>query len=111
VLLILSDYISYFVYLQVSRGLFEAHRLIFSFLICASIMRHRGLVPFSQWNFLLRGAGAMTGQIECGANPAEGWVTPAAWELLNALETQVTHSCIRTVFACTVWAFQWGPTS
>jgi hypothetical protein len=53
----------------------------------------------------------MTGQIECGANPAEGWVTPAAWELLNALETQVTHSCIRTVFACTVWAFQWGPTS
>ena len=45
---ILIDYISYFVYLQVSRGLFEAHRLIFSFLICTSIMRHRGDIPFAQ---------------------------------------------------------------
>jgi dynein heavy chain len=84
----LLDYISYFVYLQVSRGLFEAHRLIFSFLIGSSIMRHKGSVQFSEWNFLLRGAGAMTGQIEVGPNPAEEWVTASSWELLNALETQ-----------------------
>ena len=82
----LLDYISYFVYLTVSRGLFGEHRLIYSFLICASIMRHAGDIPFSEWNFLLRGAGAMAGQIPVGENPGSDWISPVNWELLNALE-------------------------
>ena len=82
----LLDYISYFVYLTVSRGLFGEHRLIYSFLICASIMRHAGDIPFAEWNFLLRGAGAMAGQIPVGPNPAADWISAVNWELLNALE-------------------------
>ena len=60
---ILLDYISYFVFLTVSRGLFGQHKLIYSFLITASIMRQAGDIPPAEWSFLLRGAGAMTGQI------------------------------------------------
>ena len=83
---ILSDYISYFVYLTVSRGLFEEHRLIFSFLICTSIMRHGGKIFDSAWNFLLRGPGAMAGKIGEGPNPDDSWISGAGWEMLNALE-------------------------
>eukprot|EP01052_Picozoa_sp_SAG31_P002976 SAG31_NODE_109_length_24587_cov_111.480848_7_plen_3254_part_00 len=83
---ILSDYITYFVYLQVSRGLFEEHRLIFSFLICTSIMRKEGKILESSWNFLLRGPGAMAGKIGEGPNPDESWISAVGWEMLNALE-------------------------
>ena len=31
----------------------------------------------------------MTGQIPCGANPGEDWMSPVSWELLNALEVLV----------------------
>ena len=40
------------------RGLFEAHRLLFSFLICTAIQRDAQLVSAPAWDFLLRGAPA-----------------------------------------------------
>ena len=40
------------------RGLFEAHRLLFSFLICTAIQRDAQLVSAPSWDFLLRGAPA-----------------------------------------------------
>ena len=39
-----------------TRGLFESHKMIFSFLICTSIQRDAGTVDPRHWNFLLRGA-------------------------------------------------------
>ena len=86
---ILNDYITYFVYLTVSRGLFEAHRLIFSFLICSSLMRNYGKIFENAWNFLLRGPGALAGKIGEGANPDDSWITGNGWEMLNALEILV----------------------
>ena len=84
----LLEYITYFVYLQVSRGLFGAHRLIFSFLICTSIFRNSGRILFEEWTFLLRGKGALVIS-DLGPNPDETTMTNEAWELVNALETLV----------------------
>jgi hypothetical protein len=39
-----SDYLTSFVYKNVCRGLFEAHKLLFSFLISISILRNEGKV-------------------------------------------------------------------
>ena len=88
-LFILMDYISYFLYLQVSRGLFEEHRLVFSFLICTAIMRHSTSISDAEWNFLLRGCGAQTGKMEVGARPDVPWLPAKAWELVHGLEKLV----------------------
>jgi len=44
-------------YLNVSRGLFVAHKVLFSFLICTSINRNSGKIKEALWSTLLRGPG------------------------------------------------------
>ncbi|XP_054276499.1 dynein axonemal heavy chain 6-like [Macrosteles quadrilineatus] len=53
---ILVDEITLAVYTNVSRGLFERHKLVFSFMLCASIYRGAGAISDAEWSFLLRGA-------------------------------------------------------
>jgi dynein heavy chain len=53
------DNITLAVYTNVSRGLFERHKLVFSFMLCASIFKQSGIISESQWNFLLRGPGSV----------------------------------------------------
>lgn len=43
------------VYTNVSRGLFERHKLVFSFMLCVAINKESGSITEAQWNFLLRG--------------------------------------------------------
>lgn len=43
------------VYTNVSRGLFERHKLVFSFMLCVAINQEAGKVDDSCWNYLLRG--------------------------------------------------------
>ena len=38
------------------RGLFEKHKLVFSFMLCADIMRQAGKISDVEWSFFLRGA-------------------------------------------------------
>ena len=46
----------------VSRGLFEKDKLVFSFLLCAEILKLEGVINEVEWNFLLRG-GLITEQV------------------------------------------------
>jgi dynein heavy chain len=57
---ILIDNITRMIFTNVSRGLFEAHKIIFSFLIITSINRNSRKVKEMHWNLLLRGAGPIT---------------------------------------------------
>lgn len=52
---ILLNEVTLAVYTNVSRGLFERHKLVFSFMLCASIFKEAGIINEPQWNFLLRG--------------------------------------------------------
>jgi dynein heavy chain len=52
---ILLNEITLAIYTNVSRGLFERHKLMFSFMLCASIYKQAGIINELQWNFLLRG--------------------------------------------------------
>lgn len=56
-LTVLIDRITATLYLNVSRGLFVAHKVLFSFLICTSINRNNLKIDESLWSTLLRGAG------------------------------------------------------
>lgn len=46
-------------YVNVSRGLFEQHKLIYSFMLCVEIMRQQESLTDAEWNFFLRGAAGL----------------------------------------------------
>ncbi|RUS78130.1 hypothetical protein EGW08_014103, partial [Elysia chlorotica] len=49
------DETTVFIYRNVARALFERHKLVFSFLLCAEIMKTAGEISLAEWNFFLRG--------------------------------------------------------
>lgn len=54
---ILMDSITESLYVNICRGLFEAHKLLYSFMMCTSILRRAAKINEKSWNYLLRGAG------------------------------------------------------
>ncbi|XP_022090689.1 dynein heavy chain 6, axonemal-like isoform X2 [Acanthaster planci] len=65
------------VYTNVSRGLFEAHKLVYSFMLCADIMRQEEKIGQTEWNFFLRGAAGM--DKERPPKPDIPWLTDQMW--------------------------------
>jgi len=51
----LKEYLTHSIFLNISRGLFEAHKTLYAFLICAAIQRASGLISAQEWNIFLRG--------------------------------------------------------
>ena len=51
----LNDYHTYAVYQYTCRGLFEKHKLLFSFQMCAKILEASGKLNLDEYNFFLRG--------------------------------------------------------
>jgi dynein heavy chain len=81
---ILIDNITRMIYTNVSRGLFEAHKIIYSFLIITSINRNCGKVKDLHWNLILRGAGPISSD-ELRNRPRipdPKVVTQLGWDLL-----------------------------
>ncbi|XP_029341080.1 dynein heavy chain 6, axonemal [Acyrthosiphon pisum] len=70
------------IYTNVSRGLFERHKSIFSFLISVSINLQSGKITNDQWNFLLRGP---IGKVKrkMTIKPAVFGLTEDIWKTLN----------------------------
>uniref|UniRef100_A0A670K7B3 Dynein axonemal heavy chain 6 n=1 Tax=Podarcis muralis TaxID=64176 RepID=A0A670K7B3_PODMU len=58
-LAILLSQTLYATYTNVSRGLFEQHKLIYSFMLCIEIMRQKEELTDLEWNFFLRGAAGL----------------------------------------------------
>ncbi|ERL87542.1 hypothetical protein D910_04933 [Dendroctonus ponderosae] len=70
------------VYTIISRGLFERHKLVFSFMLCIAIMQQEGRISEVQWSFLLRGpVGSKSGT----KKPDVATVTDGMWQAANYL--------------------------
>ncbi|KAK5640059.1 hypothetical protein RI129_010870 [Pyrocoelia pectoralis] len=52
---ILNREITLAMYINVSRSLFERHKLVFSFMVCVAILLQKGTISEVQYNYLLRG--------------------------------------------------------
>lgn len=52
----LIDMITKNIYTNIARGLFEADKLIFTYLIATSVNRNNGIITPAGWQSLLRGA-------------------------------------------------------
>nr|XP_036867942.1 dynein heavy chain 6, axonemal [Manis javanica] len=64
-------------YVNVSRGLFEQHKLIYSFMLCVEIMRQQGNLTDAEWDFFLRGSAGL--EKERPPKPDVPWLLPATW--------------------------------
>ncbi|XP_075140366.1 dynein axonemal heavy chain 6 [Leptodactylus fuscus] len=71
-------------YTNVSRGLFEQHKLIYSFMLCIEIMRQKGEITDSEWNFFLRGAAGL--DKERPTKPDVPWLSDILWNSCCDLE-------------------------
>ena len=85
----MNEFHTYAVYQYICRGLFEKHRLLFSFQMCARIMAAAQKLNMDEYNFFLRG-GVVRLRIcvECfvqweqrWGGACEGWVWGEGWEL------------------------------
>jgi len=85
-----------FIYLNICRGLFEDHKMLFSFLVTAQVLRNTthckflGKTPIclTDWLVLLRGVEAGKGVLEDGETssvPCPRWVSEQAWKKLHVL--------------------------
>lgn len=52
---VIIEYFTFLMYSNVCRSLFERHKLLFAFLVCVRILIDKGIVKFSEFNFLLTG--------------------------------------------------------
>ncbi|XP_078532463.1 dynein axonemal heavy chain 6-like [Lissotriton helveticus] len=71
-------------YTNVSRGLFEKHKLIYSFMLCVDIMRQKQEITEPEWNFFLRGAAGMDKARP--AKPDVPWLSVTLWHICCDLE-------------------------
>ncbi|XP_074097467.1 dynein heavy chain at 16F [Cotesia typhae] len=78
---ILNEKITLAIYLNVSRGLFERHKIILAFMIDVAIRINNKTVTQSQWNFILRGP---SGSIELRKKPEN--INDLAWKSINYLD-------------------------
>lgn len=79
-----NDYVTYSLYANVCRSLFESHKLMFSFLVCIKILVGASMVDMAEWRFLLAG-GMATGTNHPVSKPADApWIDDKVWvEIIN----------------------------
>ena len=78
----LNEFITYLLYVNVCRSIFEVHKLMYSFLLTIKIQMGMGQIDFSEWRFLL--AGGKLAEHASLARPTAEWMTPAIWiEFVN----------------------------
>ncbi|XP_053596859.1 dynein axonemal heavy chain 6 [Microplitis demolitor] len=81
---ILHDRITLAIYLNISRGLFERHKIILALMIDVAMRINDKTIAQTQWNFILRGPGS----IEVNKKPEQ--LTDLAWKSINYLDKNFT---------------------
>ncbi len=78
-------------YRNVCRGLFEIHKLVFSFLITTQINLREGKIITDEWDIFIRGAGVVISKEEGAAmiNPLPKLISDSAWNIARAIETKI----------------------
>ncbi|XP_059155726.1 dynein axonemal heavy chain 6-like isoform X2 [Physella acuta] len=66
------------IYNNVARGLFEKHKLVFSFMLCGEILKTAGSITNSEWNFFLRGVAGNLDKVR-PEKPDVDWLKQQMW--------------------------------
>ncbi|KAA8595375.1 hypothetical protein FQN60_012510 [Etheostoma spectabile] len=81
---ILLDQILLNSYINVSRGLFEQHKLIYSFMLCIEIMKQRGEISDAEWQHFLKGTASL--EKDYAERPDVPWLNDFYWQTCCELE-------------------------
>ncbi|XP_053785531.1 dynein axonemal heavy chain 1 isoform X3 [Desmodus rotundus] len=90
----INRYLTYSLYSNVCRSLFEKHKLMFAFLLCVRIMMNEDKINQSEWRYLLSG-GSVQVMTE---NPAVDWLSDRAWRDILALSNLPAFSSFAADF-------------
>ncbi|XP_074657783.1 dynein axonemal heavy chain 2-like [Tubulanus polymorphus] len=93
----LNEYHTYAVYRYTCRGLFERHKLLFSFQMCAKILEASGKLNMDEYNFFLRGGIVLDRENQMD-NPCPQWLSDIAWDNITELDKQANFHGIITSF-------------
>ncbi|NXM42418.1 DYH1 protein, partial [Gymnorhina tibicen] len=98
----INNYITFSLYCNVCRSLFEKHKLMFAFLVSARILMNEGQINMDEWRYLLSG-GAIK---EMKDNPAPAWLNERAWGDILALSSLKNFSDFDNDFADNLEGFR-----
>lgn len=90
----INEYFTFSLYGNICRSLFEKHKLMFAFLLCARIMMNDKKIDMVEWRYLLSG-GMPVQQL---ANPAVSWLSERAWQDILGLSTLKNFSNLAQSF-------------
>ncbi|XP_066267393.1 dynein axonemal heavy chain 2-like isoform X1 [Branchiostoma lanceolatum] len=93
----LNEYHTYAVYRFTCRGLFERHKLLFSFQMCAKILENAGKLNMDEYNFFLRG-GVVMDRADQMDNPCTTWLVDSSWDNITELDKLTNFHGIMTSF-------------
>ncbi|XP_049589438.1 dynein axonemal heavy chain 1 [Syngnathus scovelli] len=90
----INEYFTFSLYCNVCRSLFEKHKLMFAFLVCARILTNDGEINMAEWRNLL--SGGMPNQEL--PNPAVSWLSDRAWKDILGLSVLETYKDLASTF-------------
>ena len=73
----LQEHFTYNLYSNVCRSLFEKDKLLFSFVLCASLLISRGELDQNEYMFFLTGGVGLENKLK---NPASSWLVDKCWD-------------------------------
>ncbi|CAF1063283.1 unnamed protein product [Rotaria sordida] len=80
----LNEFHTYAVYKYTCRGLFEAHKLLFSFQMCVKILEAAGKINMDEYQFFLRGGIVLDRESQMD-NPNPQWLADSSWDNITEL--------------------------
>ncbi|CAF0978027.1 unnamed protein product [Adineta ricciae] len=80
----LNDFHTYAVYKYTCRGLFETHKLLFSFQMCVKILEAAGKINMDEYQFFLRGGIVLDRESQMD-NPNPQWLADSSWDNITEL--------------------------